>query len=424
MKKLIFILLTLVLVGGLFGCAPKTTVSVVQSQKSRDKAPQVAQAAWLSFIEDNNAFALDLYRLLKDSDRNVFFSPYSISLALAMAYAGARGQTAEDMSRVLHYDLSPVLLHPAFNRLAIDLANRGKNAAGKDGKGFRLNIANATWGQQDYQFLTSYLDILAVHYGAGLRLVDFINKTEQSRLEINRWVADQTAGKIKDLIPAGALTNLTRLVLTNAVYFNAAWLQPFEKELTVQKAFYLLDGSSVPVAMMNTRYKTNYAEGAGYRAVEIPYDGRELSMIVILPDAGKFAAFENSFDAVALYDVLGNLADAEVTLGLPKFEFDSEFNLKQALTALGMANAFGTDADFSGINGQKDLYITDVLHKAYVAVDEAGTEAAAATAVIVGTTSVPARTAEMIVNRPFLFLIRDNVSGSVIFLGRVVNPVN
>jgi serpin B len=218
------------------------------------------------------------------------------------------------------------------------------------------------------------------------------------------------------------VNTLTRLVLTNAIYFNAAWLQPFDEKQTVQKSFSLLDGTTVDIAMMNKSDDLKYTENDSYQAVEMPYDGRELSMVVILPATGKFQAFEDSFDAAALKNIIDNLEPNEVKLGMPKFEFESSLGLKQALTDLGMGNAFTDAADFSGINGAHDLRIQDVLHKAFVSVDEAGTEAAAATAVIVGTTSMPAKTYEMTINRPFVFLIRDNATGSVIFLGRVMDP--
>lgn len=421
MKRLLLAFLSILMAVGLFGCVPKASALEATSDKPRDTSPQVSDESLNKLVEGNNAFALDLYRQL-GSDGNIFFSPYSLSQALAMAYAGAKGDTAAQMSAVLHFALSQEQLHPAFNRLALDLARRGQGAQGKDGEGFRLQIANATWGQKDYKFLPGYLDTLAVNYGAGLRLVDFINATEQSRQTINQWVSEQTEGKIKDLIPQGSLNNLTRLVLTNAVYFNAAWLQPFDKSLTKQESFNLVDGRSVTVSMMSRSAPFQYYKGNDYQAVELPYDGREMSMVVIVPDEGKFERFAASFGTAELDTMINGLSTRQVMLSLPKFQFDSSFGLKKALSDMGMADAFTGSADFSGIDGKRDLCIQDVLHKAYVSVDEAGTEAAAASAVIVGLTAMPTDTVQMKVDRPFLFLIRDNITGSIIFIGRVLNP--
>jgi serpin B len=395
---------------------------VLQSDKPRDTSPSVDASDLTALVDGNNAFAFDLYQVLKQTGGNLFYSPYSISEALAMAYAGARGETEKDMAEALNFTLSQARLHPAFNSLDLQLKQRRQGAAGKNGTGFKLDVANAIWGQKDYQFLAQYLDVLAQNYGAGLRIVDFIKQTEQSRVTINQWVSDQTQGKIKDLIPPGAISDMTRLVLTNAVYFNAAWQYPFNKEATSDGAFYLLDGSSVTAPMMKQTESFGYAEGANYEAVELPYSGQELSMVILLPKAGQFEAFENSLDAELVKTIIGQLEMNEVSLTMPKFEYESSFGLKQALSTLGMGVAFTPDADFSGMNGDHNLLIQDVLHKAFVSVDEAGTEAAAASGVIVGITAMPAQQAQVTINRPFLFLIRDIATGSIIFVGRVLNP--
>jgi serpin B len=406
----------------LVGCGQTASGQVLQSDKPRDTSPSVAQSALTALVDGNNAFAFNLYQVLKGSGGNLFYSPYSISEALAMTYAGARGETEQDMAKALSFTLPQDSLHPAFNSLDLQLKQRGQGAQGTDGTPFRLDVANAIWGQKDYPFLAQYLDTLAQNYGAGLRIVDFIKQTEQCRVTINQWVSDQTQGKIKDLIPPGGINDLTRLVLTNAVYFNAAWLYPFNKDATSNGPFYLLDGSSVTVPMMKQTESFGYAEGANYQAVDLPYSGRELSMVILLPKAGEFETFENSLDADLVKTIIGKLETSEVALTMPKFKYDSSFGLKQALSTLGMGIAFTTDADFSGMDGNHDLLIQDVLHKAFVSVDEAGTEAAAATAVIVGTTAVPVQQAQVTIDRPFLFLIRDIATGSIIFMGRVLNP--
>lgn len=422
MKKIILSILMLIPLLSLVGCGQIASGQVLQSDKPRDTSPLVNENDLAALVDGNNAFAFDLYQVLKQTGGNLFYSPYSLSEALAMTYAGARGETEEDIAEALNFTLSQDRLHPAFNSLDLQLKQRGQGAEGKNGAGFQLDVANAIWGQNGYQFLAQYLDILAQNYGAGLRIVDFIEQTEQSRVTINQWVSDQTQGKIKDLIPQGAIDDLTRLVLTNAVYFNAAWQYPFNKEATSDGLFYLLDGSSVTAPMMRQTESFGYAEGANYEAVELPYSGQELSMVILLPKAGQFEAFENSLDAELVKTIIGQLQMNEVSLTMPKFEYESSFGLKQALSTLGMGVAFTPDADFSGMDGGHNLLIQDVLHKAFVSVDESGTEAAAASAVIVGLTAMPAQPTQVTIDRPFLFLIRDIPTGSIIFVGRVLNP--
>ncbi|MBN1347463.1 MAG: serpin family protein [Phycisphaerae bacterium] len=408
------------------GCLPWPTTdeTLVKSNKAREASPSVSQSDLDELVAGNTAFALDLYSAISDEGINLFCSPYSISIALAMTYAGARGQTEQQMADTLHFTLPQERLHPAFNALDLALASRGKGASGADGEGFRLNIANAIWGQKDYAFLEAYLDVLAVDYGAGMHVVDFVTAPEPARLTINKWVSDRTEGKIKDLIPQGVIDAMTRLVLTNAVYFNAAWKHPFEKSNTKDGTFNLLDGTPVTTSMMWQLEDHRYAAGEGYQAVELRYDGDELSMVILLPDAGNFTTFEGSLDGQKLATILAGLSFRPVNLTLPKFTYESEFSLGQTLSAMGMVDAFTGAADLSGIDGiVGSLFIQEVIHKAFVAVDEAGTEAAAATAVIVGLTAAPDPTGavEFKVDRPFIFLIRDIETGGIVFLGRVMS---
>jgi len=403
---------------------------VLESDKERVTSPNVSAADVALLVEGNSAFALELYQAIREEEGNLFYSPYSISVALAMTYAGARGETTQQMADTLHFLLEQEKLHPAFNWLDVEFAKRGEGAEGKDGEGFRLNIVNAIWGQKDYEFLTDFLDVLAENYGAGLRILDFMTETEKSRLAINDCVSDQTEGRIEDLIPQGAIDALTRLVLANAIYFNAAWEHPFDKKITADGPFYLLDGGQVGVPMMRQTKSFGYTEGEGYQAVELRYDigelsdGKALSMVIMLPETGQFEAFEGGLQAQKLDDIISDLRLTEVALTMPKFEFDSEFSLKDTLAEMGMPDAFSPDdADFSGMTGNRELFISDVVHKAFVSVDEAGTEAAAATAVIVGTTSVPVEPpVPVTIDRPFIFLIRDIETGAILFIGRVVNP--
>jgi len=417
--------LMVTLMVGLGACSQAAGGEFIQSDEPRDMAPQVSADDLATLVAGNSAFAFDLYQQLKETGGNLFYSPYSISVALAMTYGGARSETEEQMADAMSFILSQENLHPAFNALSLALDSRGEGAEGKDDEGFRLNIVNAIWGQQDYEFLSDFLDTLAVNYGAGLRLLDFINATEESRVTINDWVAEQTEGRIEDLIPQGALTELTRLVLTNAIYFNAAWDEPFNEKATQDGVFYLLDGSQVSVPMMRQTESFGYAEGDGYRAVELPYDGRELSMVILLPDSGQFDAFEAALSAETVAGIIESLDYRQVALTMPRFEFDSSFSLLQALSALGMPSAFTEGlADFSGMTDNPErLFISDVVHKAFVSVDEEGTEAAAATAVIVGATAMPpSETVEVTIDRPFIFLIRDIETGAILFVGRTLNP--
>jgi serpin B len=428
MKKTIISALVILLIG-LSACittAPAETIqatgSVLLSEKQREQSPEVATSDISSLVDGNGVFAFNLYKLLSEEEGNLFYSPYSISAALAMTYTGARGETEKQMADTLQFYLSQNQLHPAFNSLDQELASRGEGAKGKDGEGFRLNIVNAIWGQKDYAFLVSFLDTLAENYDAGLRIVDFINETEPSRITINDWVSDETEGRIKDLIPQGAITQMTRLVLTNAIYFNAAWQYPFEEDATSPDVFYLLNGDEVTIPMMEQQESFSYAEDDKYQVVELPYDGQELSMVIILPDSGQFETFEEAMDYKQVKDIIECLERQEVRLKMPKFEFDSSFSLKKALTEMGMSVAFSEEADFSGMTGKKDLFISDVIHKAFVSVDEAGTEAAAATAVIMELTAMPETPIEVTLNRPFIFLIRDIETGAILFVGRVMNP--
>ena len=422
MKKVFLSITMVVVLLALTACGPASLGEVLRSGKERVTSPDVPDTDLTRLVEGNSTFAFDLYQALRGEEGNLFYSPYSISIALAMTYAGARGETEQQMAETLKFLLSQEDLHPAFNSLDIELAKRGEGAEGKDEEGFRLNIVNAIWGQKDYTFLDEFLDVLAENYGAGLRLVDFINETEKSRVTINDWVSDQTEGRIEDLIPQGIITILTRLVLTNAIYFNAAWEYPFEEDATHNGQFYLLDGGQVVVPMMTQTESFNYTEGDGYQAVELPYDGRELSMVILLPEEGQFEAFESSLDADLVDAVLANLESGEVALTMPKFEFESEFGLKQTLAAMGMPIAFTDVADFSGMTGVRDLHIAEVIHKAFVSVDEAGTEAAAATAVIMTLTAMPVGTVEVTLDHPFIFLIRDIETSTILFVGRVMDP--
>ena len=423
MKKISILVATVILISSLVACSvPAASGNYVQSDKPRITSPAVENADLTTLVDGNTVFTLDLYQELKGEEGNIFYSPYSLSVALSMTYAGARGETEQQMAEALSFYLSQDQLHPAFNYLDQELAGRGEGAQGKDEEGFRLNIVNDIWGQKNFTFLSDFLDTLAENYGAGLRILDFINAPEESRITINDYISEQTEEKIKDLIPEGVIDVMTRLVLTNAIYFNAAWEYPFSEDMTSDGVFHLLDGGEVTVPMMSQGESLGYTEGDDYQAVELKYDGEELSMVILLPDSGQFENLEMSLDAGLLNDIIDNLENKPVELTLPKWEYESSFMMKETLRAMGMPIAFTDGADFSGMTGNRDLYIADVVHKAFVSVDEAGTEAAAASAVIMKLTAMPTDVAVVTVDRPFIFLIRDIETGAILFFGRVVNP--
>ncbi|TNF33256.1 MAG: serpin family protein [Deltaproteobacteria bacterium] len=408
--------------GATNGDPADTPLNVAKSALERDTSPDVPAADLAAAVAGNNAFALDLYREFAGEDGNLVLSPHSVSVALAMTYAGAAGNTATEMADALHFDLPQAQLHPAFNALDLALSSRGEGAQGADGQPFRLRVVNAAWAQHDYSFLDSYLDALALNYGAGVRLMDFATAPDPSRLTINAWVSEQTETRIPNLLPEGSITSLTRLVLTNAVYFNAAWETQFDEDATASATFHAPDGD-VQVPTMTHTETHAYAAGDGWTAAELRYDGGEVAMLIVMPD--DLATFEAGFDAAALTAIDDQLGMTRIDLHLPKFEYRKATSMVAPLGALGIADAFTAGAaDFSGMNGGHDLYITGVLHEAFIKLDEHGTEAAAATAVVVGTTSIPPDPITVRFDQPFLYLIRDVETGAILFVGRVVNPAS
>jgi serine protease inhibitor len=384
----------------------------------------VAQSSDLSTLVDGNtAFACDLYHQLSASEGNLFFSPYSISNALAMTYAGAKGQTATEMAQVLHFQLESNRLHPAFAELIAALEPESAST-------YELAIANRLWGQQNYSFLPEFLNLTERYYGAPVQKVDFINATEDARLTINAWVEQQTQNKIQNLLPQGVLDPLTtKLVLTNAIYFKGTWLVPFDASKTQNQPFYLSSGEQIEVPTMHQMEYWNYAHLDGLQLLELPYEGETLSMVILLPEKiDGLAELEQQLTPEHLQTWLSSARDfpmmydgGPVSVWLPKFKLTSTFELKNTLSAMGMPQAFSDTSDFSGMNGQRDLEISEVIHKAFVDVNEQGTEAAAATAVVVATRG---GNQTFRVDRPFIFFIYDRDSSSVLFLGRVVNPLD
>jgi len=368
-----------------------------------------------------DAFGFDLYRAVAAGQANVVFSPASITLALAMARAGARGQTAAEMDAVLHAVASDD--HAGWLN-ALDQALAARSGTFKDESGtdlqVTLRIANAPFAQQGLPLEQAYLEALAARYGAGLRLVDYKTQTDTARVLINGWVDAQTEHRIPELLVPGVLTPATRLALVNAIYLKAPWLTPFPADATKAGTFARADGSAVEVPFMATTASLRTASGAGWRAVEIPYVGDSLAMTVILPD--DLAAFERTLTADAFGAITGALTETQVALALPKFGIETKTELAPLLAALGMPSAFDDRADFSGITTAEQLVISNVIHQANIDVDEKGTEAAAATAVVMRATAMPAEPVVFRADRPFLFALRDVPTGAILFLGRVGDP--
>ncbi len=369
-------------------------------------------------VKGNNKFALELYQELQSRQGNLFLSPYSISTALAMTSAGARGQTERQMVETLCFpSMGREQFHKEFGTIISRL-----NEAGEKG-GYELVVANALWGQKDYSFLKDFLTLVRTNYDGDLQQVDFSQRTEEARTTINTWVEDKTKDKIKELIKPGMVDSMTRLVLTNAIYFKGKWASEFKPERTQDAPFTLLDGQKVNAAMMNQTAQFGYMETDALQVLEMPYVNEELSMAILLPkkiDGVRRLEKELTLDNVSGW--LTGLRKREVRVFLPRFKMTSEFELAKVLASMGMPDAFSSKADFSGMTGNRDLFISAVVHKAYVDVNEEGTEAAAATGVVMKLTSVAPPPPVFRADHPFVFLIRDNHTGSILFMGRLANP--
>jgi serpin B len=397
-------------------CGVPASAQEIRSDAARSGAdPGAAQDVRAAL----DAFSADLYKVLARQQGNVVLSPYSVGVALAMTRTGAVGETSKQMDATLHAALSKDL-DAGFNALEQALAKRpGSYKVGDQSLELELATANRLWGQKDLSFEPAFLDTLAKSYGAGMQIVDYKTAHEPARRAINDWVAARTRDRIKDLIAEGVLDARTRLVLTNAIYMKASWLLRFND--AVPGTFHRADGSTVQAQLMSEGENLAYGTGDGYQAVRVPYAGG-LSMLVIVPDVGKLGSFERSLDGAALRRISTGLSGTQVMLSMPKFSFRSRAQLKDTLSELGMPIAFSDHADFSGITKQEPLEIADVIHQAFIAVDETGTEAAAATAVVFRSVSAPLKQVELKIDRPFLFLIQDDGTGTVLFMGRVADP--
>ncbi len=404
------------------GSESEATQEITPSTSSlaRVTDPQVSDADQATLAADNASFAFDAYHKMVVEHDNLVFSPASVSIALSMAYAGALDVTASEMAAALHFSLPNDRLFPAFNSLDLNLASRGQGGKSTDGGPMQVRIVNAAWAERTYQFRGEYLDTLASNFGAGVNLLDFLKHPDSARITINDWVAGQTNDRIQNLLPDGSVDSATCLVLTNAVYLNAAWKRPFDS--SYEGPFTRLDGSTVQATLMGAELEARAVQDDGFSAVALPYDDERLSMLVLVPDAEAFEDFEASLDADRLNAIVASLESQSVILKMPGFRNETSQDFVKILKSLGMNAAFLPGAaDFSGMDGGRNLYVTQVLHKAFIDVGEKGTEAAAATAVTVGRSSIPTGI-RISVDRPFIYVLRDEPTGAILFLGRVLDP--
>jgi serpin B len=400
---------------GTTGCKEITDTGPGPDPLTARQLPQGIRTDADAVVAGNNRFALDLYRnVKKEQEGNLFFSPFSVSTAFAMTYAGARGTTEAEMAAVFHFPGEPVRLHEGFEALLHSLDT------GAGFGGYRLNIANRLWCQSGFTMLGPFLDITRERYGAGLEPVNFKTAPEDARNTINTWVEDKTNGKIQDLMPRGSITTDTRLVLTNAVYFKGLWLRQFDPAQTRNRDFRVDATRTVSVPIMSQKGDFDFGRPEGLKVLRLPYQTQDLAMIFLLPDADDgLAGVEDRLTPDNLAAWLESADEATVTVFIPRFRIESKFSLNGTLSDMGMPTAFDDRADFSGMTGAMRLVIQSAVHQGYVEVNEEGTEAAAATGIGVGVTSVPPT---FTADHPFLILIRDEVTGSILFLGRVVDP--
>jgi serpin B len=408
------------------GNAP-TDYRELRSMVPHDTAPAISPDDYAKVIAGSTEFGLSLFRKAVPATDNFFYSPVSTTLALAMTYAGARGNTATEMASVLGSTVAPDVFAAAMNRLMLDLVSRNvapHEASDRTTKSVTLLPANAVWMQSGVDFSPEYLDTMSARYDAGVKVLDFQADPMGSTKVINRWVTSQTREKVVDLIPDGVIDPQTRFVLTNALYFYASWKTAFIAASTKDETFHALPEADVTVPTMHDDRSALYGEGDGYRIADIPYDGDRLAMSFVLPDVGRFAEIRDGLTREKFEGMRSGMNIVpSVKLALPKFRFAwGTESIVSELIALGMVDAFSPGrADFSGILPSGEVYISDVLHKAFIGVDEIGTEAAAATAVVGRDTSAPTMRREFIVDRPFLVFIVD-ASGAVLFAGQVTNP--
>jgi serpin B len=414
----------------LSGCSrtsgPGEATGEARSSLTRDLSPSVAAADQTALEEGNASFALSAFAALFDVNGNLALSPYSLSSALAMTYAGARGSTASEIATALDFTLPQARLHPAFDWLDLQLASRAnvvESSPSSNPRPFALHIANSIWENPQSDFEEPFLDTLAVDYGAGVELTDLADNPAGATAAINAWTSQETNGRIANLLPPGAVDSNTMLVLVDALYFDAGWVQPFDKSQTGPGAFTRTDGTTVQATMMSEAVTLPYASGSGYQVVELSYEGGMVAMDIVLPTAGTEVVFEAGLTSQVFTSVIASLQPTAVGLSLPKLNMQAASSSVAAmLEKLGVQTAFTPLADFTGMTSQGGIFIKNVFHEAFVVVDEDGTEAAAATSVVFEDGSVNVMEAEMNVDHPFFFAIRDLPTGTILFMGWVADP--
>lgn len=399
-------------------------VSVIKSDTSMENV-DIPQEQLDVQAATNSEFAVKMYQLLAEDGKNLFFSSHSIINALAMIAAGAKGETQVQMRTAMQVSLEGNKFDEAVNGINFSLSEHSQAT-----DGITLNTVNTTWAPNEMVFAGGYLDHLALYYNSGVNVIDFFNNPEGSRRAINSWVEEQTNSCIKDLLPQGSITRSTKLVLTNAIYFLGEWLHGFNEDDTKPAPFYLADGSNVEVPFMNSEClgsgeSMDYAKVGDVEVLDLPYKGERLSMTFMLPAEGKFSDFESSLSLEKVNEMIDSLKTTKGTVIIPKFKITyGAKSIKDELISLGMKLPFLNKADFSGITEDDTIAVDDIIHKAFVAVDEKGTEAAAATGIFLKFTSTIYRLEYPVfeASRPFVFVIRDNLTGTMLFMGKVCNP--
>lgn len=407
MKALTLKFATILMIIAAFSCNKKMTGS---------PEPQSTAAADPALVDAGNRFGLELFKMVSSGNENIIVSPWSVSTAMAMTYGGAAGETEKQMAAVLHFEPNTDDFHAKYSAYIEAIRKL-------DGKGIQLHVANALWAQKNYDFRKEYLKSTTSHYGAALKYADFRGNTEGARKAINEWTEAETEKKITNLLAPGMLNDMTRLVLVNAIYFQSNWEKQFDKKKTTVMDFFMDENTRIQVPFMVAEDNFGYSKNENCELLRLDYKGGNVSMIILLPlDKNGLNDLIQSLTVEKFNAMTSDINPLKTRVLLPKFKTTSEFELSDVLKKMGMPHPFSTEADLSLMTGKKDLQIDKVVHKAFIEVDETGTEAAAATAVVIREKSAPVGLQEFRADHPFMFVIRDNSSGTILFSGKIFNP--